>query len=81
MESIEKLMLDKIIIKMKRFNINEIQHLFKILHFNLEWNVIISIVAECRLRMSVRNVVCVINEYLKGMYLYKVLLYNTYSFV
>ncbi|VVC39881.1 Hypothetical protein CINCED_3A025514 [Cinara cedri] len=66
MEVIEKLMLDKIVIKMKRFKMNEIQQLFKILHFNLEWNQIVSMVADCRLRLSVGNIVCVINEYLKS---------------
>lgn len=66
MEAIDKLMLDKIVIKMKRFNMEEIQRLFKILHLDLEWNDVINTVVNCRLRMSVGNVVCILDEYFKG---------------
>ncbi|CAI6347366.1 unnamed protein product [Macrosiphum euphorbiae] len=65
MAEIKKLMLDKILMKMKRFNMNELQQLFKILHLNLEWKDIINIVSECRLRLSVANVVTVVHQHLK----------------
>ncbi|KAL4098098.1 hypothetical protein QTP88_022767 [Uroleucon formosanum] len=65
MAAIKKLMLDKILMKMKRFNMNELKQLFKILHLNLEWKDIINIVSECRLRLSVANVVSVVHQHLK----------------
>lgn len=83
MEAINKLMLDKTVIKMKKFNMKEIQQLFKILRVNLEWNDIISMVAKCRLRLCVGNVACVIDEYLKGTIIFflKLLLSCYYSLV
>jgi len=66
MATLEKLMLDKILMKMKRFNMNELKQLFKILHLNLEWKDIINIVSECRLRLSVANVVSVVHQHLKN---------------
>jgi len=65
MATLEKLMLDKILMKMKRFNMNELKQLFKILHLNLEWKDIINLVSECRLRLSVANVVSVVHQHLK----------------
>ncbi|KAL5239716.1 hypothetical protein ACI65C_007126 [Semiaphis heraclei] len=65
MAALEKLMLDKILMKMKRFNMNELKQLFKILHLNLEWKDIINIVSECRLRLSVANIVSVVHQHLK----------------
>ncbi|XP_015377297.1 PREDICTED: uncharacterized protein LOC107171558 [Diuraphis noxia] len=65
MATLEKLMLDKILMKMKRFNMNELKQLFKILHLNLEWKDIINIVTECRLRLSVANIVSVVHQHLK----------------
>jgi len=65
MATLEKLMLDKILLKMKRFNMNELQQLCKILHLNLEWKDIINLVSECRMRLSVANVVSVIHQHLK----------------
>ncbi|XP_060878112.1 uncharacterized protein LOC132950605 [Metopolophium dirhodum] len=65
MAAIKKLMLDKILMKMKRFNMNELKQLFEILHLNLEWKDIINIVSECRLRLSVANVVSVVHQHLK----------------
>lgn len=58
-------MLEKIVVKMKRFNMSETKQLIKILHLNLEWIDITKLVAECRLRLSVPNVVSVVHEFLK----------------
>lgn len=66
METLEKLMLEKIVVKMKRFKMNEIQQLFKILHLKMEWKDIVDIVTECRMRMNVANVVSVVHELLKN---------------
>jgi len=44
---------------------NELKQLFKILHLNLEWKDIMNIVSECRLRLSVANVVSVVHQHLK----------------
>lgn len=65
MATIEKLMLDKIAIKMKKFNMQEIQQLVKILHLNLGWKDIINLVSECRLRLTIANVVSIVNHHLK----------------
>jgi hypothetical protein len=67
MATLETLMLNKIIMQMKRFNINEIQHLLRILPLNLEWNEITNLVTELRLRLTVANVVSIIHYYLKEM--------------
>lgn len=66
MESIEKLMLDKITVVLKRFSVNEIRQLNKILIINLDWNDIARMVTKNRLRMNVGNVVGIINEHLNG---------------
>lgn len=65
MATLEKLMLNKIVMKMKRFNMNEIQHLLKILPLNLEWNDITKLVTELRMRLTVVNVVSIVQYYLK----------------
>lgn len=65
MATLEELMLEKTIIKMKRFSLNETQQLLKILHLNLEWKDIIKLVSECRMRLNVANVVSIIHQYLK----------------
>lgn len=67
MATLEKLMLNKIVMKMKRFNMNEIQHLLKILPLNLDWNDITNLVIELRLRLTVANVVSIVQYYLKEM--------------
>lgn len=66
MESIGKLMLDKITALLKRFSVNELQHLNKILIRNLDWNYIARTVTENRYRMNVGNVVSIINDHLIG---------------
>jgi len=63
--TLEKMMLDKTAVKMKRFNINEIKQLFKFLHLDLEWKDIVKLVSDCRLRLSVPNIVSVVYQYLK----------------
>ncbi|XP_050522575.1 uncharacterized protein LOC126895115 [Daktulosphaira vitifoliae] len=65
MTTIDKLMLNKIAVKMKRFNMNEIQQLLKILHLDLEWKDVVELVAECRMRLNVANIVSVIFQYLR----------------
>lgn len=65
MASLEKLMLDKIVMKMKRFNLNQLQQLIKILHLTLEWKDIVNMVSECRLRLSIQNVVSVVHHFIK----------------
>ncbi|XP_050436337.1 uncharacterized protein LOC126843069 [Adelges cooleyi] len=65
MATTEKLMLNKIAVKMKRFNMSEIQQLLKILHLNLEWKNVVELVEKCRMRLNVTNVVNVIFQYLK----------------
>lgn len=65
MASLENLMLDKIVMKMKRFNMNEIQQLIKILHLNLEWKDVVNLVSKCRLRLNIANIVYVVHEHLK----------------
>lgn len=66
MATLEKLMLDKILMKMKKFKLNELQQLLKLLHLNLEWNEIINLVSKCRLRLTVKNVVSVVDQHLKN---------------
>lgn len=65
MANLEKLMLDKTVIKMKRFKINEFQQIFKFLHLDLEWKDVVKQVSKCRLRLNIVNVVSVIHQYLK----------------
>jgi len=65
MADIEKLMLKKIIVKMKKFDIKELQRLMKILHLGIEWDDIMDKVLECRMRPTVSNIVSVINQYLE----------------
>lgn len=67
MATIDKLMLDKIAVKMKKFNMKEIQHLLKILPLNLEWNGLTDLMTELRLRLNVTNVVSVVQYYLKEL--------------
>lgn len=65
MASVEELMLDKIAMKMKRFNISEIQQLIKILHLTLEWKDIVNMVSKCRLRLTIPNIVSVFHHFIK----------------
>lgn len=65
MATLEKLMLKKTVLKMKRFNINEFQHLLKILHLNIEWKDIVKHVSDCRLRLNIINIVAVVHHFLK----------------
>lgn len=65
MATLENLMLSKITMKMKKFNMNEIQQLLKILHLNLEWKDITNLMAECRLRITIANVVSIMHQFLK----------------
>lgn len=65
MATLENLMLGKITMKMKKFNMNEIQQLLKILHLNLEWKDITNLMTECRLRMTIANVVSIVHQFLK----------------
>lgn len=65
MASLDKLMLDKVAIKMKRFNMQEMQQLIKILHLNLGWTDIVNLVSECRMRLTVSNVVSIVKHHLK----------------
>lgn len=65
MASVEKLMLDKIVVKMKRFNLDQLQQLIKILHLTIEWKDIVNMVSQCRLRLTISNIVSVIHHFIK----------------
>lgn len=65
MAGVEKLMLDKIVMKMKRFNLDQLQQLIKILHLTLDWKDIVNMVSECRLRLTISNIVSVVHHFIK----------------
>lgn len=65
MTTLENLMLSKITMKMKKFNLNEIKQLLNFLHLNLEWEDITKLLTECRMRMTIPNVVSIIHHFLK----------------
>lgn len=50
---------------MKRFSMVELQQLLKVLHLNMKWEDVVNEVSNCRKRLSVKNVVDVVHQYLK----------------
>jgi len=62
--AVEELMLKKVVTKMKRFCMNELERLLKILHLDMEWKDLMDKMCECRMRPTVKNAVSVLHQYL-----------------